>query len=291
MQSRAAAHHPLRYAPARNDIGSRGAAYHSGMDKLTKFLPIAVGVLLGYLLTHPPVWLAASPVLRFLLGGALVAALLIGFVALVMLANFPKDLRVEPIPMSAVPADLNAFAGQYEALGFQRVGTGFTVGVSPPATMVAFVNEPERTYATAFATGTLPRKISFDCFSVLDGDRAALTSAPERMFGTIPAGADQLRQAFPGATVAQLFGHHRQAIAWLRTRGLPCRAASARTFEADFRAGLGRGRRNFAHAPISSAMRALVNTITKSNKHLGSLERQPIAQRQVAALIAGRRSF
>lgn len=272
-------------------MGSREAAYHSKMDKLTKFLPIAVGVLLGYLLTHPPEWLAATPVLRYSLSAALVAALLVAFVVLIMLANFPKELRLTPIAVTAVPGELNALAAQLGQVGFQSVGTAYEVGVSPPAVMLAFVNETERAYSTAFATGTVPRKISFDFVSILDGDRGGLTSSPNRMSGGIPAGPDQFRQALPDAPAAQLLAHHRQAVAWLRTRGLPCRAVSARAFEADFRAGFARQRRHFAASPVSNAVRAIVNIATKRNPHLGPLERQAIAQRQVAALIAGRRSF
>jgi hypothetical protein len=257
------------------------------MHRLTKFFPIAIGLFLGVLALHPPNWLAALGPFRYAAMALLVLGLLIGFVALLIASNLPANITMRP-SSGAVPPQMEALAAEYAASGFAPAAPLQEVGVSPPALLLPFVNDRERTYGTVFRTGTVPAKVAFDFFSYFEGVPGGLTSAAERGAGVLPAGSGALCQLLPGATVAQLFAHHKSAIELLRQRGLPMRAVSAGAFEADFRAAIARQRRTFLTAPLRNAAIAIWRAATRTTPHLGALEGQRVAQRQVAALLARR---
>jgi hypothetical protein len=188
-----------------------------------------------------------------------------------------------------VSGELKSLCARFEALGFQRVGPPLVVGISPPALIVAFVHEAERSYATAFRTSTVPSKTAFDCVSILDGDRGGLTTGAEPGGAVIPAARGSLRQVFPRAGVEAVFERHRQGLRHLRSRGLPAKAVSASTFARDFAQSFRRQREAFTAAPLRGAAVTLWRAATGRTPHLGPIASQAAARATIRELLTGTR--
>lgn len=256
---------------------------------LARTLPIIIGVGLGMLIMYPPGWLRGLGWLAYVVTGSTALILLVGFVALLIAANLPREIALTPVPERTVPAELAALAARYRGLGFAAAGPLMEVGISPPGVMLPLVNESERSYGTVFRTTTVPPRVAFDVFSYLEGDAGGLTSSAEPAGATIPAGRGDLRQIIAGADVETLFGAHREALGWLRHQGLAPRAVSPATFVADFRSAIARQRSNFLTNPLAHAAVAVWRAISKRTPHRGPLAEQRIAARQVRALVAAPR--
>ena len=259
------------------------------MRRLYRFLPILVGLALGYLLVSPPEGLEGLGPWRWLAVPALVLLCLLAFTAYQLSANLPADPPLEPAPETEVAGDLRSFCARFEALGFKRIGPPMTVGISPPALMMAFVHEAERTYATAFRTGTVPAKAAFDCVSILDGDRGGLTTGAEPAGAAIPAARGALRQVFPGAGVELVFDRHRQALQYLRGRGLSAKTVDASSFRRDFALSFRRQREAFLAAPLRGTAVTLWRASTGRTPHLGPIATQSVADATVRELLTGTR--
>ena len=257
------------------------------MRSLSRFLPILVGLALGYLLVSPPDWLEHLGAWRWLAVLALVLLGLLAFTAYQLSASLPADPRLEPAPETSLTEDLRGLCSRFAALGFERIGTPLTVEISPPALMVAFVHSAERTYATAFRTGTVPPKTAFDCVSILEGGRGGLTTGAEPAGAAIPAARGSLRQVFPGARVEQVFDRHRQALQHLRGRGLQAKAVSAQTFRPDFALSFRLQREAFLAAPLRGAAVTLWRASTGRTPHLGPIASQAVAQATIRELVTG----
>jgi hypothetical protein len=257
------------------------------MRPLSRFLPIVVGLLLGYLLVSPPEWLAPLGPWRWLAVVAIVLVGLLAFTAWQLSANLPANPSLEPAAEAEVSGELKDLCARFEALGFQRAGPPMTVGISPPALMVAFVHEAERTYGTAFHTTTLPPKTAFDCVSILDGDRGGLTTGAEPAGAVIPAARGSLRQVFPKASVEKVFERHREGLQYLRSRGLPARSVSASMFQRDFAMSFRRQRESFLASPLRATVVTLWRAATGRTPHLGPIATQPAAQAAIHELLTG----
>ena len=259
------------------------------MRTLSRFLPILVGLALGYLLVSPPEWLAPLGPWRWPAVAAIVGVALLALTAYQLSANLPADPPLEPAGEAAVSSELQALCSRFEALGFQRIGTPLTVGISPPALMVAFVHEAERTYATAFRTTTVPPKTAFDCVSILDGDRGGLTTGAEPGGAVIPAARGSLRQVFPRVDVEQVVRRHREGLHYLRARGLAVKAVSASTFRQDFATSFRRQREAFLAAPLRGAAVTLWRAATGRTPHVGPIAQQAVARATIQELRTGTR--
>ena len=258
--------------------------------KAARWLPIVVGIALGLLLVRAPAALPSLGPAALVIAAALVVLLLVAFTAWMIGRNLPAEIAIRPLPEGAVPPDVRALVDAYRALGFAPAGPPREVGVSPPALLVPLVHDAEHCYGTVFRTSTVPAKTSFDVVSILGGDRGGLTTGPDPAGATLPAAPGELRQVFPGARAADLFARHREALAFLRSRGLAARAVSAATFEADFRAAFARQRIAFRAAPLNWALVAIWRSATRSSPHTGPLAGQKIAERQLRELATGVRS-
>jgi hypothetical protein len=218
----------------------------------------------------------------------LVFALLVGFIAWMIGRNLPAHIALAAAGRLGTTG-VRALVDAYRALGFVPAGPPREAGVMPPALLVPLVHEAERCYGTVFRTSTVPAKTSFDVVSILDGDRGGLTSNPDPAGATLPAARGELRQVLPRARVAEVFSRHREALAFLRSRGLAVRTVSAATFDADFRAAFARQRRAFRAAPLRWALVALWRSATRTTPHVGPLAAQKIAERQLRELSTGTR--
>lgn len=253
---------------------------------LLKLLPIVFGLAIGWLLFHPPDWLAPLGPVRYLVVAALCGALLVAFVALQISSSLPADVTLEPM-LEGPPAELVGLVDRFRELGFEQVGPPVRVGVNPPAAMVGFVHPREPIMATVFRTGTLPAVTGFDLVSVLHDGRGGLTTGADRRGATLPGGPWVLRQVFPGAGAEELLAHHRDAMAWLRGRGLGFRAVTPTAFAGEFRRAIARQREIFLANPVGSALVALWRSASGRVPHIGPLARQRVAEGQVRRLLAG----
>ncbi len=87
------------------------------MRRLSRFLPILVGLVLGYLLVSPPDWLAPLGPWRWLVVAAIVLLGLLAFTAWQLAANLPADPPVEPAADPEVSGELRDLCSRFEALG------------------------------------------------------------------------------------------------------------------------------------------------------------------------------
>ena len=101
-------------------------------DAFYKFLPLAFGGFLGWLLLHPPAWLEALGPLSWLVNLVLVALLLLSIVPFLALANLPENLQMRPLPESDAPAELQRLRRQFHGLGFHDAGPPLRVEIRAP---------------------------------------------------------------------------------------------------------------------------------------------------------------
>jgi len=95
------------------------------MRSLSRFLPILVGLVLGYLLMSPPEWLASLGPWRWLAVAAIVLLGLLAFTAWQLSANLPADPPLEPAAEAEVSGELR------DLCAASRSSTG-TAAASPP---------------------------------------------------------------------------------------------------------------------------------------------------------------
>jgi hypothetical protein len=253
-------------------------------DLMAKVMPIVMGAAIGWMLFHPPVFLAPLGPLRYVVMVLAGAVLLVGSVVMSVAAALPREASLTPTTSAIDPA-MRALVDGYLALGFQPAGPVYTVGVAPAATMVGLVHPTEPVFGTVFRTGTIPPVVASDFISLLEGERGGLTTSANPRGGTLPGDDGSFRQCLVGATLQQLFAAHREAVAWLRTRGVRCRSVSATSFAGDFARALGRQRAVFMSNPIGNALRAIWRTAGGRKEGLGRLAEQPGIDAQVRRLL------
>jgi hypothetical protein len=254
-------------------------------DTLFKIMPWMFGALLGWGMWNPPTWLASLGPLAWAINLALLALVLIGFVGMLILANLPSRLEMEPVDESVVHAELRALGNRFEQLGFRQAGPPRRVKIAPSAIVLGFVHEKQPVYATAFRTETLPAKLSCDCVSILHGDKGGLTTNADPGGAALPEGDGGLRQVFPGEGPEGLLQKHLDGIAYLRERGIHCRPLSADLFPQDLAFGIGRQREVFTSSPLRGTLVTLWRSATKQVPFLGSLRQQSIAETQIGRLL------
>ncbi len=255
---------------------------------IAKLAPIAIGLALGYLLFHPPAFLKELGPLGWVIGALACVVMLVLFIALIIGTNLPADVRVTPLGVQPDPG-LQALAARVRALGLEDVGPSLEVGVTPPATMLAFVHPTEPVYAAVYRTGTIPAVVNFDFVSILDGFRGGLTTNPDIRGATLPPAPGSFRQIFPGASVEEIFARHREGVAFLRGRGFSCKAVRGATFVDDFKRSLKLQRDAFMAAPLRTTLAALARTVTKKIGEIGPLAAQSGVEARLRELTTGRR--
>ncbi|HVN75084.1 MAG TPA: hypothetical protein VMT19_02120 [Thermoanaerobaculaceae bacterium] len=254
-------------------------------DQAAKALPIVAGLVIGWMVFHPPEALAPLGAARYLVMVLAGGALLLATVVLTIAAALPRRLTMTPTASPEEPA-FRGLVDRYTALGFMPAGPAYTVGMAPAATLVGLVHPTEPVYGTVFRTGTVPPVVSSDFISLLEGERGGLTTSANPRGGTLPGDAGSFRQCLVGATPDQLFAAHCDGVRWLRTRGLRCRAVSAASFESDFTRAVGRQRAIFMANPVASAVKAIWRTASARTVGRGRLAEQPGLDDQVRRLLA-----
>jgi hypothetical protein len=250
-----------------------------------KFMPWIAGLLLGWMMWHPPVWLQSLGPMAFVVNLGLIGLLLIGVVAMVIIANLPARLEMTPVDESTVHAELRELGRRFEKLGFRPAGPPRRVKMAPSAIVLGYVHEIEPVYGTAFRTETIPAKLCFDFVSILHGDKGGLTTNTDPGGAALPEGDGGLRQVFPGESLEQLYGKHLEGMAYLRDRGIQCRAVSANMYPQDLAYGIGKQREVFTASPLRGTLVTLWRAATKKVPFIGPLRDQTVAQNQIARLL------
>jgi hypothetical protein len=256
-------------------------------DTFYKVMPWIAGGLLGWMMWHPPAWLEALGPLAWLVNLGLVGLLLVGVVAIVIIANLPSRLEMTPVGDSDVHAELRELGRGFEQLGFRPAGPARRVKIAPAAIILGYVHESEPVCGTAFRTETLPAKMCCDFVSILHGEKGGLTTNTDPAGAALPGGDGGLRQVFPGESLEGLFRKHLDGIAYLRERGIHCRPVSADTFPQDLAFGMGKQREVFTASPLRGTLVTLWRAATKQVPFVGPLRDQRIAETQIARLLVG----
>ena len=251
-----------------------------------KFMPWIFGFLLGWLLWNPPAWLTSLGPASYLVNGLLCGLLLLSVIAMMISANLPAKLTLDPVSADQVRPELRAVGESITALGFQPAGPPCRVNVAPAAILLGFVHPKEPVYATAYRTEHVKPKISFDFVSLVHGDRGGLTTNPETDGAVLPTAPGEMRQVFPGEPPESLYRRHLQGIAYLRERGIHCRAVSADMLARDFTAAMARQRRMFLSSPLVFTAVTLWRSATRQVPFLGTLREQKAAGEQITQLLA-----
>lgn len=239
-----------------------------------KYLPIALGLAL-----IAAVGVVEPGAARMLSIAGAIGIALLGLFAWVIARALPDQTKLEPTD-EAIDGELAELRDQLLAIGFQQIDRPLRVGISPPALLIGFVHATEPIYATAFRAGG--RVTSFDLVSILDDRRGGLTSGPKIAGTTLPAGPGAFRQVLVDGSPAAMLTHHRAALAFLTSQGLPARAHDASTFDADIRAALQSQHDGFVAAPFLYAAVALKRQFAPAMGYTRPLDKQPGIARQIA---------
>lgn len=254
-------------------------------DQFYKFLPWVLGGVIGFFLFRPPAFLQDLGMFAWVIQGVLLVAALLSFVALMLVGNLPENVEMTPVSDSEMPPDLVPLVAKIEGLGMQRVGAPWKVKVAPAAILVGFSHPTEPIFASAFCTGTVPAKTSFDFVSVFDGYEAGLTTNNNPEGAVLPEGNSSLRQVFPGENPKQLLQRHKDALGWMHEMGLRFRNVSPDRFEEEFKGAMRAQRRLFLASPLRGTFVTLWRAATKQIPFKGPLSEQEIAVKQLHGLV------
>jgi hypothetical protein len=130
----------------------------------------------------------------------------------------------------------------------------------------------------------MPSRISFDMFSVFEGDRGGLTSGVLAEGAAMPS-IGSLKQVFVRENVKGLYEKHKQALQYLKTRGIQCKAVSPQTYEREFRSSILRLRKSFAASPLQFTLTVLWRAATKKTPHMGPIQQQAVAKEQIKQIV------
>lgn len=255
-----------------------------------KIFPYIVGLFIGWVVFHPPSALKAIGPASYLVMFALALLLFLGFIMISINASFPKTLVLTTSNSARMSEQSMQRIQEMESAGFKRLQDyPILVGLTPPAYILPYIHEAEKTYATVFQTTTLPPVSSFDFFSYFQGIEGGLTTIPLPRGGILPSTRYSFRQIFPGQSVTFLFDRHKEAIAFLKSNHLECRTITGDSFEANYKAAFARMRTSFRSNPVRFAVVALWRTLGGKNPHMGALSTQPDTQQKLRDISTGTR--
>ncbi|MBP7865522.1 MAG: hypothetical protein KA419_06195 [Acidobacteria bacterium] len=256
-------------------------------DLVMKILPVVVGLALGFMLFEGQSLFSGLGAAGIWVLVGVLLGVFVAFVGFLCLQALPKAVDLKPAGIDPGDPKMADWICRCRALGFREAGPLYRVEINPPALLQSLVHGTEPVYAAIFRTGTLPAVVGIDFVSILDGDRGGLTTNPDRRGGTLPGDVGSLRQLLPGAEVEALFQSHLQGVAYLASRGLPCRPVSAERFPADLRLGIERQRRAYLANPVKNTLIAIFRAVTLQSPYVGPIQNQKEAERQIRALLSG----
>jgi hypothetical protein len=218
---------------------------------------------------------------------ACLAIVVIPVVYFTILRNLPENLGLTPVDDDDLPPGIFDVMACYEDLGFERLEPAWRLDLLPKPMLVGYCHPGEGMLATVYWIPTRPPRLGYDCITPLEPDESGLTTGMDLSAGGLPLPPGCFFQLFPGAAVEELVAHHREAVAYLRERGLPARRPDPAAFEEKLRASFRRQRRTFVRTRLRNTLLALWRAVTKRTPHRGSLARQPGVPAQIEELRQG----
>ena len=252
-----------------------------------KYLPVVFGLLLVWLLFHPPLWLEPLGLLGGLTHLALVGLLLLSVVPFLALANMPEELKIRPLGEADVSAELLRLRKQFHQLGFRDADAPLRIDVALAVIVMGLVHSTEPVYGKVFQTGTLPPKISQDLVSILDGERGGLTTNADPQGAALPASSGGFRQVLPKQPLEALFKAHLEGIRYLQEQGVRMRPVSPDAFRCDLTMATRRQRETFLSSPLRGSLLLVWRAVTRRVPFIGCLREQKIASQQLRSLLGG----
>ncbi len=261
------------------------------MKYLSNLAVFVLAFAIGWLIFNPPAWFPVGGWVNILLWVALGGVGLFALFLYMILANLPAKVRIDTLPDDMkLPAEVNRLLGDYQALGFQRIGPPMRIYVSPPALMIGLTKPELGIYGTIFQVGDNQPKIACDMVSILrlpntyTSDQGGLTTSPEAGAGSLPLSVGTFMQIIRDAPVKQLYRKHLLALEWLDQNKLPCDRAAALAFHSRISEYLARQRKHFLTNPVLFTLLAVWRSITKTTPYMGELPEQSAARKQVELL-------
>ncbi len=249
-----------------------------------KLLPYLTGAALGFLVFSPPAgFLAIGPWRPVVLGAILVVGLL-ATTGLQLAINLPENAVIDVLPLEAPPPDVARLVDSYRSLGFELLDPPMRVHLRPSAMVWVLVHKELGCWGCVFSTNTVPRKVGYDVTSVLEGDRAYLTSAADPAAAVLPAAPGSFKQVLKGASPAALVAFHRQAQRYLAEKGARFGVAAAGGAVERLRRSMARQRRAVMANPLKAAALVLWCASTKTtpyNKPVASQKATETSLRQL----------
>ena len=171
-----------------------------------KFIPAIVGGIIGWIFINPPGFLHQFGPAAYLGTGLFALFALVAFCGVIIYKNLPQDVVIRRIPNTNLPGEMTKLAEEFQAVGFKAVSdVPLMVEIAPPAIVLPFVHEQEGYYGSVYKTETLKSRISFDMFSVFEGDRGGLTTGVLAEGATMPV-PGAFKQVFQNASVRSEIG-------------------------------------------------------------------------------------
>jgi hypothetical protein len=246
-----------------------------------KWIPALVGAVIGFLFINSPRFLHELGPAAYLAGALFAAVALVAFCGVIIYKNLPQDVVIQRISDTNLPGEVSKLAAEFQTIGFKSAtDQPLKVQIAPPALVLPFVHEQERIFGTVYKTETLQSRISFDMFSVFEGDRGSVTTGVLAQGAVMPV-AGAFKQVFPNANVQSVFEKHKQAMLFLKGRGILCKPANAQSFEREFRSSILRTRKSFLASPVFFTLTVLWRVITKKSSHLGPIQTQEATSQQI----------
>jgi len=231
-----------------------------------KMLPYLLGGFLGFLITFPPDSFLALGPWRPLILACIVIVGLLAVTGLQLAISLPRDVNVEPLAETLAP-DVAALIHQYRAIGFELVIPLLRVDIRPSGTLSIMVNRSAGCWGSVFVTGTVPRRVGYDIYSIIEGERGSLTSLAEPGAAVLPLAPGCFKQVFHGATPEVLLARHREAQAFLSERGVRFDPPGPQDVPARIRRSLNTQRQIIAANPLKAAALVLWRATTKSTPY------------------------
>lgn len=253
-----------------------------------RYLPLVVGVILGWFLFSPPSFLPGNAWMRWGIHLVLVVAALVAVIVALVAAGLPEGLRIRKASgklLEALPA-LRPLAVQLRELKFAPLGPALEVQVQPPALLLPMMDEQELVVGNLFKPSTVISKVGYDLGSRLAGE-ASLTSLVDPAGASLPSGPRDFRQVLPGLSPRELLQAHWQGLAYLEALGFPVAPLEPKRYQEQVAKDTADKRRVFFGAPVRHAFAAYWRTLTQRVPCRGPVDSNAETRAKLRAL--GRR--
>jgi hypothetical protein len=236
-----------------------------------KMLPHIVGGLIGLLIIFPPDAFQALGLWRFLVLAAIAIIGLLAMSGFLIAVNFLREVAVEPVEEALAP-DVAALIDRFRSTGFELVIPLLRLDLRPPGTMSIMINRSAECWASVYSTGTIPRRVGYEIYSEIEGERGTLTSLADPGAAVLPLMPGYFKQVFFGALPEVLLARHGEAQAFLMARGVRFEPPGPQDIPARIRRAAKAQRQFIAANPLKALVLLVWRGVTRTTPY-----NQPVA--------------